>query len=357
MSLNAICPYYTMFPVEFPLSVLDGLPPESWVLDPFCGRGTTLFAARKLGLPSVGFDVNPVATAIAAVKLITVTPDEIVTLAKTILKRRTQDEHPDGEFWLHAFHPKTFRDILKLRRGLAGRNDPAAIALRAIVLGCLHGPQLKTKDSYLSNQMPRTFASKPGYSVKFWQERGIEARKVDTLALIAEKAQRFFSELDETPGGQVFETDAREIPELEHRVAATVTSPPYFGMTTYVQDQWLRNWFLGGPPNLDYRHQSQICKGTKQEFMVELGRVWRRVAEVSTPGAILAIRFGALCATPAIPEDIVRGSLAASGVPWVVEDVRNAGAAIGNKRQANQMGSNASSKNAIEEVDVICRLH
>jgi len=50
-ALNAICPYFTMFPLEYPLRVLRRhIAARPTVVDPFCGRGTTLFAARKLGL-------------------------------------------------------------------------------------------------------------------------------------------------------------------------------------------------------------------------------------------------------------------------------------------------------------------
>src|SRR5712691_10633239 len=74
-ALNAVCPYYTMFPLEFPLGVLTRQSrPQQWVLDPFCGRGTTTFAARLLGLPSVGLDSNPLAAALAAAKLPSVSP-------------------------------------------------------------------------------------------------------------------------------------------------------------------------------------------------------------------------------------------------------------------------------------------
>ena len=46
-ALNAVCPYYTMYPLDFPLGVLKKRSSsEEWVLDPFCGRGTTNFAAR-----------------------------------------------------------------------------------------------------------------------------------------------------------------------------------------------------------------------------------------------------------------------------------------------------------------------
>ena len=69
MALNAICPYFTMFPLGFPLRILrERAARADWVLDPFCGRGTTNYAARVLGLPSLGVDSSPVAVAIAHIR-------------------------------------------------------------------------------------------------------------------------------------------------------------------------------------------------------------------------------------------------------------------------------------------------
>ena len=59
MRLNAICPYFTMFPLDFPLGILKvHAKPGARVLDPFCGRGTTNFAARLLGLDTIGIDAR-----------------------------------------------------------------------------------------------------------------------------------------------------------------------------------------------------------------------------------------------------------------------------------------------------------
>jgi DNA modification methylase len=69
-AFNAICSYYTMFPLEFPMRLLRKHKANTpTVYDPFCGRGTTIYAARKLGLRSCGLDTSPIAVAIAQAKL------------------------------------------------------------------------------------------------------------------------------------------------------------------------------------------------------------------------------------------------------------------------------------------------
>src|SRR5262245_693053 len=105
-----------MFPLTFPLRVLRRASAGDWVLDPFCGRGTTLYAARLLGLPCVGLDSNPVAAAIAGAKLCHVTADVLVALAERLLA--TSDANvgiPTPDFWTACYHPATLAEVCKLR--------------------------------------------------------------------------------------------------------------------------------------------------------------------------------------------------------------------------------------------------
>lgn len=48
---------------------LLGLPFDAWVLDPFCGSGTTLLECAHIGWNAVGFDLNPLAVFIARTKV------------------------------------------------------------------------------------------------------------------------------------------------------------------------------------------------------------------------------------------------------------------------------------------------
>src|SRR4029453_3610754 len=57
----ALGPYYAMFPVEFAFrTILAHSKKDDGVLDPFCGRGTTIYAAAALARKGFGVEINPV---------------------------------------------------------------------------------------------------------------------------------------------------------------------------------------------------------------------------------------------------------------------------------------------------------
>lgn len=356
LRLNAICPYYTMFPLEFPLQQLAEKPDATRVLDPFCGRGTTLYAARLKGLPSVGIDINPVAAAIAQAKLTYVTAESVVELASKILGSTTDNDAPDGEFWQWCYEEETLQELLSLRAGLQDLNTPTAAMLRAVMLGILHGPQNKGLPSYLSNQMPRTYASKPAYAVKFWKTRGLLPVRIPTLDVIGRRAERLLKAAPVAQSGHVYLGDSVDtLQRLRQKFDLVVTSPPYYGMRTYVSDQWLRSWFLGGPPEVPYSSAGQIARQPNQQaFIQALADVWTATADRCHPGARLAIRFGALPSARTDPEELILSSIHLSGSGWSVKELHPAGISPKQARQAEQFGKAGS---AIDEVDVIAELN
>ena len=355
LRLNAICPYYTMFPLDFPLQHLAAKPDATRILDPFCGRGTTLYAARLTGLPSVGIDINPVAVAIAQAKLVRVTSGAVVRLARQILSSGSPGEVPDGEFWQWCYERETLREIVALRTSLMALNTPTAAMLRAVLLGVLHGPRNKQLPSYLSNQMPRTYASKPAYAVKFWKTRGMEPIRIPALDVIARRADRLLKFAPVAHGGRLYLGDSVEtLQGLGQKFDLVVTSPPYYGMRTYVADQWLRSWFLGGPSEVPYGSSGQIARQPNQEaFIQALADVWSATAHRCYRGARLVIRFGALPSARTDPELLTLSSIRKAGAGWVVKEVRAVGASPKRRRQAEQFGKAGS---AIDEVDVVADL-
>lgn len=352
-ALNAICPYFTMFPLEYPLKALRKHRKEnSIVLDPFCGRGTTLFAARALGLSAWGLDSSPVAVAIARAKLATCEQYEPIELARELMVNTIPTKIPDNEFFQAAYHPNTLRDICAIKEGLERieQECDASVVLRAALLGCLHGPLAKNVENtgYFSNQMPRTYASKPDYAVRYWAERGLVAPKLDVLQVLKRKIYRLQG-LNRRAVNSIFqvaEADSRRLDSFKiipKNFSVVVTSPPYYGMRTYVQDQWLRNWVLGGPDHVDYASGLQLDHGGIDTFSKSLGSVWGNIAASSNADELhMYIRFGVIPSSAVNAKEALMASLQESGVAWRIISVRTAKTAEVGNRQADQMKTKSS---------------
>lgn len=358
LRLHTLCPYYTMFPLNFPFTALSRSVAGEWVLDPFCGRGTTLFASRLRGLSAVGIDSNPVAAAVAAAKLASSSAEKIVYLCERILSRKsTPHDMPNTEFWQFCYSKETLVKICILRDYFINQCETQdEIILRALILGILHGPLMKGSPTYLSNQMPRTYATKPASALRYWKQHGLIPPIVDVLDTVRRRAQFVLSDTPNNPGGSVYMADSRSaeiaLPNGE-KFAWVITSPPYFGMRTYRPDQWLRNWFVGGIPDVDYSQEGQISHHA-ENFTQELSKVWKNISKFCRPGANLIIRFGALPSKGVSTKAVIKESLADSDSGWRILTIRDAGKASNGKRQANQFKRKASEP--VSEIDVYARL-
>lgn len=355
LRLNTIAPYYTMFKLQFPFDALAHAPEGARVLDPFCGRGTTLFAARLRGLAAVGIDSNPVAAAIASAKLVDVRAEAVVTECRRILEEADGPKYvPAGEFWEMCYHKSTLESLCKLREAFpALEPTPVREVLKAIILGILHGPITKAQPSYLSNQMPRTYSTKPSAAVRYWRKNNIiTPPEVDLLSLVERRARFVLAETPPAVSGRVVLGDSRNPSTYPDgiRFDYVITSPPYIGMDTYVPDQWLRRWFLGGGQNVDYSRQEQVGKTSRKGFVSELAKVWSNVADVCNPGATMVVRFGRLPSMKDDPESVLLETLSSSGRTWRAIETRSAGKANDGHRQAEQFVPEVVS--AVEEIDL-----
>lgn len=352
-TLNAICPYFTMFPLEFPLRVLSRHAREGeTVLDPFAGRGTTLYAGRLLGLRAFGIDSNPVAVAISEAKLANTTPERVVAAAHRILEKIEQPcDLPVGEFWRFAFHERVLNSLCRLREGLLHNcESDTRKALRAVILGALHGPRAKYQQSHFSNQCPRTYAPKPRYSVKFWRERNMLPPDIDVLGVITRRAYRYFGGERTAAVGHVMAGDSRRpasFSSVFSKASWIVTSPPYYGMRTYIPDQWLRRWFVGGPSEVEYSNKGQLSHASQVQFADGMRSVWRNCATKAKPNCRMVIRFGSIHDRDVDALKLVKDSL--KDTPWRVTTSRKAGSASAGKRQADHF---VASDPAIDEFDI-----
>ena len=299
---HAICPYFAMFPESFAEKWISELSRKGdIVLDPFSGRGTTAFQAMLLGRRPIACDVNDVAYCITKAKVQAPTLTSVLRRITILEKQYAKGDwlrvaRRQPEFFHVAYSDGTLRQILYLRKHLDWRKSKTDCMIAGLMLGALHGETSKSP-SYLSNQMPRTISTKPGYSLKFWQDRGLIAPDRNAFDLLRTQAR--YRYVSEAPEGDstVIHCDMRELAwkklSFPGPVRLAVTSPPYLDVTNFEEDQWLRLWFLGGPPNptrnrvsRDDRHESSASYWT---FIADR---WRMFGVVMAKKSSVVVRLG-----------------------------------------------------------------
>ncbi len=290
----SLCPYFAMFPEGFAEKWINELTtPGDLVVDPFCGRGTTPFQALLMGRNALAGDINPVAYCLTAAKT---RGPSLSTVRRRIGELEDDYEARQWrprirklpEFFEHAYDPRTLSQLLYLRHVLQWRRRRSDTMIAALVLGALHGESEKSP-SYLSAQMPRTISTKPAYSVRFWDKHGYSPPERDVFELLKRQAKyRYASPLPRLRG-QVELADFRDLPRFgsvrRSEARCIITSPPYLDITNFEEDQWLRLWFLGGPP---HPTRNRISRDDRHELA---SSYWRMVADFwRTAGYLLARR-------------------------------------------------------------------
>ena len=297
---HSLCPYFAMFPETFVEKHLAATKYDGVVFDPFCGRGTTIFESLIRGRQAAGCDLHPVAACISGAKSDPPTSAQVVErLAQ--LEEVSQSESVDEEttpeleeFFFLCFERSTLRQVTFLRRVLDWRNDRIDRFIAALALGALHGESHRSP-SYFSNRMPRTISTKPAYSVRWWKKYDYQPPRRDVFEILRKTTEYRFKTPPPGQRGEVALVDARLASEtFQHligKVTDVITSPPYLDTTNYREDQWLRNWFLGGDANVRYVRDDGRHRNT-DKYWIFLEEVWTGVVPMFAGEARMVIRIG-----------------------------------------------------------------
>jgi len=304
--LHALCPYFAMFPPAFAREqILAHTKTGELCYDPFSGRGTTLLEALLNDRKALASDINPVAYCISVAKAQAPTLGDVLSEIDSLQGRYRRCSHLKLEaerrglpsFFRRAFDEDTLRQVLFLRSRLEWQRDRIHQFIRALVLGHLHG-ELDRSPNYLSNQMPHSISPKPSYSLRFWRERNLWPPERDVFELLEERAEYRLEGDPVARKGCARMSDVRraasEFRSYGGRVTAVITSPPYLDMTNCEEDQWLRLWFLGGPPYPTYNRISTDDRHTVgQKYWGFLTEAWTGIKSLLKPRATIVCRIGA----------------------------------------------------------------
>ena len=294
-------PYYAMFPMTFAESVIQRFTcTGGFVLDPFAGRGTSIYAAGRHGRRAVGVEINPVGWLYSNCKLRPAPEWEVLFRLTDIfnLSLRVSDDELRilPSFFKWCFGRKVLRFLVAARRELDWSSRKVDATLMAFILQDLHG----NRGRALSNQMRQAKSMAPDYSVRWWKTRKMRPPNLDPREHIAKKILWRYK--FGTPYFQncrvLLGDSARRLGQLEllaSKVDLLLTSPPYIGVTDYYYDQWLRIWMLDGPHS-PLHLKTGTCKGdfdNQPHYRQMLLDVFASAAPLLKRGATVYVRTDA----------------------------------------------------------------
>lgn len=295
---HALCPYFAMFPERFVEKHLIYSRPDELVFDPFSGRGTTGFQALLAGRKAISSDLSPVAVCISKAKMSPPTLEQVSTRLRELESsfEPIVDPVDDDEFYTACFAERTLRQLIFLRTKLDWRGSDVDAFIAAMVLGVLHGESHRSP-KYLSNRMPRTIATKPNYSVQWWTRYGYIAPERDVFNILHLEARYRFDTGRPSQSGEVAEIDARNadahFSKHHGQVSLVITSPPYLDTTHFMEDQWLRVWFLGGKSRPGGSKRGDDRHTSATQYWKFLEEVWQGMQHLLRPKeATVVVRIG-----------------------------------------------------------------
>lgn len=248
-------PYYAMFPVEFAFDVVEKYSnPGEYILDPFAGRCSSIYAGGVLGRNSLGIEINPVGWLYGTVKLEPADKGEVIDRLLEVYNLRSSykdDLKEQAEFFRICYCDEVLKFLLAARANLNWRTNSVDATLMSIILIYLHA---KLGEG-LSNQMRMTKSMGMNYSVQWWKKNNMETPpEINPCEFILNKINWRYEKgkPTTTESHVVFGDSTNELKLISQRAiennirfSLLFTSPPYCSITNYHADQWLRLWLLG----------------------------------------------------------------------------------------------------------------
>jgi len=270
-------PYYAMFPLEFAFDVVERFSKEGdYIIDPFAGRCSSIYAGGVLGRNSLGVEINPVGWLYGSVKLQPAEKDEVIDRLLEIYGKRNYYKRAIErmpEFFRMCYCDEVLKFLLAARTHLDWKNNNVDATLTSIILIYLHA---KLGEG-LSNQMRMTKSMGMNYSVKWWKKNKMKTPpEINPCDFILKKIEWRYEKGKPaiTESAVVFGDSANELRTISERAirndikfSLLFTSPPYCSITDYHADQWLRLWLLGGEANgnsLKEKHKGRFV--SKQDY-------------------------------------------------------------------------------------------
>lgn len=227
--------------------------PGDLVADVFCGSGTVLLEALRLGRRAFGVDTSPYAMVLTRAKVHA--PDNLTSaLAGAEALLAAAERQPESDIrrvapWVRRFfHPRTLEEILRFADVVRADGDDFVFAC---LLGILHHQRRGFLSHPSSHLVPYLRDKKypPKQFPELWEYRPLRPR---ILAKIGRSLRR---PLRVPRRGRSARLEFRQVQNVDipEGLDCLITSPPYMNTLDYGRDNRLRLWLVGAeqPDELD----------------------------------------------------------------------------------------------------------
>lgn len=259
ISLHQAHPYPCKFPGSLVKKYLDDIPSNHIVLDPYCGSGTTLLEAARLGCSTIGVDCNPIAILVSKCKLINLKKDDIslieglgdILLSDINHIEKIQNNILDFEGKDHWFSIQTQKEISHILKKIKQfeNNDEISIILKTALSAITN--KVSNQDS--ETRYARVDKNNPaGYTLDSFQ------KKVSKLTKAIIERGKIYSAFNKFHLGDI----RQKLPLKDSSVDLIITSPPYANTMDYYLYHKQRMNIL----NYEFRDVLKAEIGSRHEF-------------------------------------------------------------------------------------------
>ena len=285
-----------------------GLGADSRVLDPFCGTGTTLVEAKKLGVPSCGLEAVPVSRLAASTKVDwTPDPDRLLAHAELVAEKALAMLAADGvgdEPDSSAPRGVRLRTLPAASAKLLLKDSISALPLHKVLvlLGALDGEHDPAFASHERLALARILPVEVG-NLRFGPEVGVGTVKRDApvVSVWLERVRAMCADLRRlrplaATSAVALDADARTVGELLEpgSVDAVITSPPYPNEKDYSRTVRLESvllGYLGSRADLQAMKKGLVRSNTRGVYRDDADDAWvREDAEVERIAAAIEAR-------------------------------------------------------------------
>jgi len=291
--ISLLHPYPARFIESIPYKLITeiGLNENERVLDPFCGSGTTLLEAQKLGYESVGIDLNPIACLISRVKTQKALFD-IIEEGYALSSRariRYQEEElsipsiPNLDHWFKEDIQKAIFTLVSEINVLSNKclQDALRFCLSSIIV------RVSNQDS----DTRYAAVEKKSNAADVYRNFEIAVKRLQS-AQIHNKPDAFT---------KIINRDILSVhhDEIGDNIGLAITSPPYPNAYEYWLYHKYRMWWLGYDP-IDVReheigarpHFQKKNGQTEEDFYNQMASVFDLFGQVVVPSGHVCIVIG-----------------------------------------------------------------